>query len=364
MPPGGRMKLERWSLSFYRLPYAKEVRWSNAVEREGLFALLELVADNGARGIAEGTVKASWQGVSPRSLAAALEDLVLPLLRDIDLADSAAVAKALAGIPENRLARALVDSACWTLRAAASGTALWKTWARARVVELSWTVTRDTPGKMAAESADVCGRYGIRALKVKGGQGRDTDLQALREIRAAVGDGVAFFVDANSAYPRDAALDYVKALAQAGVVLAEDPAPLAPDAAFERLQRDCGMPILVDASCSTARDAQLYLERGARAIATKPGRVGLSETRAMEALAKSFGAATTVGIYAESLLGTLISLQQSGTIPAEQTFYLAMTSQVTAFELPIRAGCVELPDVADMASLVDWDRVRSLAYNI
>ena len=37
------MKLERWSLDFYRLPYSKEVRWSNAVEREGVFALLELV---------------------------------------------------------------------------------------------------------------------------------------------------------------------------------------------------------------------------------------------------------------------------------------------------------------------------------
>ena len=38
------MKLERWSLDFYRLPYSKEVRWSNAIEREGVFALLELVA--------------------------------------------------------------------------------------------------------------------------------------------------------------------------------------------------------------------------------------------------------------------------------------------------------------------------------
>ena len=38
------MKLERWSLAFYRLPYSKEVRWSNAIEREGVFALIELVA--------------------------------------------------------------------------------------------------------------------------------------------------------------------------------------------------------------------------------------------------------------------------------------------------------------------------------
>ncbi|MSQ54794.1 MAG: hypothetical protein EXR31_05440 [Betaproteobacteria bacterium] len=358
------MRLERWSLSFYRLPYAKEVRWSNAVERDGLYALLELVADTGARGVAEGTVKAAWQGVSPRSLAAALEDLVIPLIKPLDLADEPAVAAALAKIPENRLAKTLVDNACWTMRAAARGEPLWKTWGGARRVPLSWTVTRDAPAKMAEESAQVCGRYGIGTLKVKGGQGLDTDLKALKEIRAAVGEGVELFVDANSAYPRTEAPGYVRAIAQAGVVLVEDPVPLAPDAEFERLQGECGIPILVDSSCSSLRDAQLYLERGARALSTKPGRVGLSETRAIEALAKARGARTTVGIYAESLLGTLISLQQPGSIPAEQTFYLAMTEQVAAIELPILGGCVELPDVADLASLVDWNRIRALAYNI
>ncbi len=356
------MKLERWSLVFYRLPYSKEVRWSNAIEREGVFALLELVADNGARGIAEGTVKATWQGVSPRSLAAAVEDLVIPQLRSLDLADERAVASALAKLPENRLAKGLADSACCTLRAAALGEPLWKTWGRPRRVDLSWTVTRDTPSRMAAESAAVCAKYGIRALKVKGGQGRDVDLQALKEIHAAVGDGVEFFVDANSAYPRDEALGYVQALAQAGVVLAEDPVPLVPDARFEALQRDCGIPILIDSTCSTLRDTQLYLDRGAQALATKPGRVGLSECRAIEALAQARGARTTVGIYAESLLGTLVSLQIPGSIPAEQTFYLTMTDQVTGIELPIRDGAIELPDVADMASLVDRERVKKYAF--
>src|SRR5688500_11064555 len=41
------MKLARWSLLFYRLPYAREVVWSNAVEDSGLFALLRLESDTG-----------------------------------------------------------------------------------------------------------------------------------------------------------------------------------------------------------------------------------------------------------------------------------------------------------------------------
>lgn len=84
--PGVRVALERWSLHFYSLPYRREIVWANAVERAGLFALLVLEGDNGARGIAEGTIKAAWSGVSPRSLAAAFEDVLMPRLAGVDIA--------------------------------------------------------------------------------------------------------------------------------------------------------------------------------------------------------------------------------------------------------------------------------------
>src|SRR5262245_66663150 len=112
------MRLKEWSLHFYRLGYPRPVRWFNSSEQEGTFALLRLVTDDGASGVAEATLKPTWSGVSPRSMAAALEDLLLPAIRDVDLGDPAAVAQALARFPENRLAKALVDNACWTLQAA------------------------------------------------------------------------------------------------------------------------------------------------------------------------------------------------------------------------------------------------------
>ncbi|MGH8704281.1 MAG: hypothetical protein ACREUO_02570 [Burkholderiales bacterium] len=163
------MRLAGWSLHFYRLPYSREVVWANAVEREGTFALLKLVADSGAAGVAEGTIKATWSGVSPRSLAAALEDFLIPRIRATDLADENAVAAAFAGIPENRLAKGMVESACWTLRAAAARQPLWSLWGSQRKVDVAWTVTRQKPALMAAECAQVCDRYGFRTLKVKGG---------------------------------------------------------------------------------------------------------------------------------------------------------------------------------------------------
>ena len=354
------MKLERWSLHFYRLRYAREVVWANARESSGLFALLKLEA-GGAAGIAEGTLKDTWSGVSPASLKASLEDFLIPRLRAIDLGDEAAVTRAFAGIPENRLAKGMIESACWTLRAALAKHALWKIWNAGRSRELAWTVTRQKPAQMAAEAAEVCARYGFRVLKVKGGQGVDVDLRALAEIRAAIGEGVELYVDANSAYePADAA-EYVQALAAAGVTVAEDPCPLRPDAGFEALQKASPIPILVDRSCASKEDAALYLERGAQALSTKPGRVGLAETRAMTSLAAAKGAKTAVGIYAESALGTLVNLQQPGSMAAEQTFFLTMTEQVCTQVPAIRDGRIELPEAADLSALVDWERLGRLA---
>ena len=340
------------------MPYAREVVWSNAVEDAGVFALLTLTSDDGHVGIAEGTVKATWSAVSPRSLAAALEDVLLPRVIGRDVDD---VPRAFAGVPENRLAKGLVDNACWTMRAAAARKPLWQLWGGARRVALAWTVTRRAPALMALESKEACERHGFRTLKLKGGQGLETDLAALESIRAAVGPDVELYVDANSAYRREEALDYVRAVAAAGARVAEDPSPLAPDAEFEALQRACGIPILVDSSCASAADARLFLERGARALSAKPGRVGLSEARAIAALAGRARAKVAVGIYAESLLGTLVSLQLPGTMPAEQTFYLGMTEQVAALDFPVREGCVELPETADYASLVDWEKVKRFA---
>jgi L-Ala-D/L-Glu epimerase len=356
------VKLERWSLHFYRLPYAREVAWANARESSGLFALLVLEA-GGARGIAEGTLKDTWSGVSPASLKASLEDFLIPRLREVDLTDEKVVAKAFAGIPENRLAKGMIESACWTLRAAVAGEPLWKLWDAGRVRELAWTVTRRAPAAMAKEAAEVCAQYAFRALKVKGGQGVDTDLQALGEIRAAVGPQVELYVDANGHYARAEAPDYVRRLADAGITIAEDPCPLQPDREFEALQRACPIPILVDRSCASQEDAALYLERGAQALSTKPGRVGLSETRAIAAMALQRGARTAVGIYAESALGTLVNLQQPGSMPAEQTFFLTMTEQVSTLVPPIRDGRIELPETADLSQLVGWERLKQLAYN-
>src|SRR5439155_83777 len=100
-------------------------------------------------------------------------------------------------------------------------------------------------------------------------------------------------------------------------------------------------------------------------LSTKVGRIGYSEAREISALAQSNGARVALGLYAESALGTLISLQYGAAIPrplqlvaAEQTFYLGIREQVISTMPPVNDGRIALPRSPDLHALVDWDRVR------
>ena len=364
------MKIKSWSLHFYELPYAREVVWANAVESAGLYALLRLTDADGIEGVAEGTIKATWTGVSPRSLAAAFEDFLMPKVVGVGCDGVAGLMKRLEGVPENRLAKAMIDNAAWQIEACRAGQPLWKLWGGTPSVELTWAITRQPPSVMAAEAADVCTRYGFGTLKVKGGQGLEIDRIVMREIRAAVGDKVILYVDANSYYKRAEGLSYSLAMRDLGATVSEDPCPLKPDAVFTELQQGAGVPVLIDRTCTSALDAAHYLEKGATALSTKTGRIGFSESREISALAEAHGARVALGLYAESALGTLISLQYGAAIPpklqlvaAEQTFYLGIKEQVIDAMPPVKDGRIELPDSADLSKLVDWDRVKRFAVN-
>jgi L-alanine-DL-glutamate epimerase-like enolase superfamily enzyme len=185
----------------------------------------------------------------------------------------------------------------------------------------------------------------------------------MREVRAAVGPSVQLYVDANGAYPSADAADYALAMHDAGAVLIEDPCALSPDARFSRLQGSLAVPILVDFGCTGPRDARLFIERGARALSIKPGRFGISDSRAMQQLAVEAGCTPVVGLMGESMLGTIAALQFAAAlpgqvVPAELSWYLAMTEQVVTISPKIVEGGLTLPDAASMADLIDWDAME------
>ncbi len=359
------LKLSSHGCYTYDLPYERPVRWSDIVETAASFVALELMLDDGTAGFAEVTAKPTWNGVTPRLVQVALDEVLLPRLRTMDLSNPDEVHQQLQGVPEHHAAKALINNALWDALAQRHGKSLAALWHGSSEVEVSWALTRQAPTLMAQEAEDHIARYGFRTLKVKGGQGLSVDVDAVRAIRAAVGGQVRLYVDANGAYPPDQARDYVAALANEGVEVAEDPSRLRPGQWFAALQGACTLPVLVDFDARSRGDAQLYIESGAQALSVKPGRLGLSETRAIAATARDANVRLVVGLFGESAVGTLAALQLAATLPdsalpAEVTWYLAMQAQLLKTPLAVRDGRIRLPGMAGVRDDVDRQRLRRM----
>ena len=361
------MRLAQWSTHPIHLPYPRHTQRASTDEDGADYLLLRLVTDDGMVGVAEGVAKPAWQSVNPRALAVVIEELFIPLIRDIDLLDERAVNRALSHIREQRAARSMIDIACWDLRSQAAGRPLWHLWGGDAEVPVSWTVTRQAPGDMARDAAETVGRHGFRTLKVKGGQGRDVDRAALTQIRAAVGSDVELMVDANRGYPEEEGLSYVLELAELGVTVAEDPCQLRPNHAFRELQEASPIPLLVDNGCGSVEDAALFLEEGARALSLKLSRTGVTEAQRMAALAHAQNCAAHVGFIGETSLGALVALQVASalptrdySLPAETTFFLTFGQEYVAERVRVEDGRVRLPAVPGLGRWVDWERVSAL----
>jgi L-alanine-DL-glutamate epimerase-like enolase superfamily enzyme len=349
------------------IPYSRTIRWGAHSEDCADYLLIELVTRDGLVGIAEGTVKPNWMGATLRSLAVTIEEVFAPRLIGTDAADDKAITKSIDRVPENRLAKAIIDVACWDLRAQAAGRPLWKLWGGERSVPVSWTVTRQEPAAMAREAAGKVETHGFRMLKIKTGQGQECDLTALDEIRRAVGDGIRLYADSNGAYSAGDVAGFTAGLLECGVFLAEDPCRLQPDANFEWLRKTSALPLLVDGACRSLADASLFLERGAEALSVKIGKSGFTESMDIVHAARQRGAKAHIGFLGESSLGALAALQLAAVLPgreqwlpAEPSFFLTLPQEFVHAPLEIEDGAIVLPEEPSFAKLVDWDRVRAL----
>jgi L-alanine-DL-glutamate epimerase-like enolase superfamily enzyme len=360
-------KLTRHRFHPLHVPYGRPIRWAGHIESGVDILLLVLETDTGLQGVGETPVRLNWHAATLKSLMSVIDEVFIPQMAGLDLEDEIAVKAFLGGFKEHPLAKSLIDTACWDLRACAAGVPLWRRLGASDPnVPISWTVTRASPQSMAREAEKAAAQHGVKAFKVKTGQGIATDSLALQEIRRAVGDGAAFYADSNGA-DRPADLpDMSKMLADHGVTLFEDPCNFSPNDGFRALCADSRLPILVDNGCRSVAEASLYLDVGAEALSVKVMKTGITESRTIAQMAQAKGARVAVGISAASSLGALTALalsaglpDQARCAPCEETFFAGM-DDILLEPLRIEDGKVKLPAVSGNAPLIDWDKVSSL----
>jgi L-Ala-D/L-Glu epimerase len=146
-------------------------------------------------------------------------------------------------------ARDALDCALWDLEAKRSGKRVWEL-ANIPIVEqveTSFTISLDTPEKMAAGAKAAAA---LPILKLKLG-GNDIDLPRVEAVREAA-PNTRLLIDANESWSPDHYRKIVSALKKLDVDLIEQPFPADADEVLETL--DHPIPICADESCHTTVD--------------------------------------------------------------------------------------------------------------
>lgn len=184
---------------------------------------------------------------------------------------------------------------------------------------------------------------GFRACKLHLFGTAERDIEACREIRAAVGEGMVLMLDPAGRYrPRDA-LKVGRAIAELGFVRLED--PLAPDdrAGYRWLSPRIDVPIAVNDSLRwTSHECLDAIQAGIlQCVRMDPGRAGMAQALRMAAVADAAGAEFDVSAFAP--VGGV-----------EASLHLSLASSASRwFEHHEAAGLDEVPGLATGISIVD-----------
>src|SRR5437660_5248688 len=153
-------------------------------------------------------------------------------------------------------ARNALDCALWDLEAKTSGKRVWEL-ANVPIVpevQTSFTISLDTPEKMAAAAA-VAAELPILKLKL---QGDDLDLARVKGVRESA-PAARLLLDANESWSPEHYRKIVPALHELGVELIEQPFPANADKVLENL--DHPIPVCADESCHTTADLRRLTNR-------------------------------------------------------------------------------------------------------
>ena len=346
----------------FRLPLRGALSWGAHGHLEAAeHVLVRVHLEGGIVGRAEAPPRPTIYGetvASVRGILAYLE----PRLKGTDVADEAACARVLGGVPGNNTARGALDMALWDARAQAAGGTLFGLLAGPRRRIRASYILGIAPRADTLEEARRVVEAGVRVLKVKVGRDHARDLRLIADLeREFAGAGVELYADSNETLTPQAAPDALAAMRDAGLRYVEEPLPVSLIRERAALRAQEILPIVADDSCFTLPDLARELDFDTFNILNiKTARTGFTESLAMLALAAAAGKGVMVGSQASSGLGTLhaalIASQAGVDSPCELSFPLKLRADLLDVVPPLHAGELWLDEWRDVQ--LDPDKLR------
>jgi L-alanine-DL-glutamate epimerase-like enolase superfamily enzyme len=191
-------------------------------------------------------------------------------------------------------AKSAIDMACWDLLGKQAERPLAELLGGrfGERVDLYRSVSQAAPEKMAARAVAYV-KEGYRRIQVKVGLDPDEDIARIEAVRAAVGNGIVLFADANCGWSTHQARRFLRATRHLDYYLEQ---PCASYDECRALRGDCDRPLVLDESIdSLAALLRAHNDRVVDAITIKIARVGgVTRAKLIRDVAVELGIAVTV----------------------------------------------------------------------
>jgi len=257
----GPLRIKRVDAIPVALPLAKPMLMAAEKISTAENLLVRIEADNGLVGWGEATVAPTMTGDTLAGIVAAVRKHMAPLLVGADLRDRAVLAeRCRASIEHNGGAKAAVEIALLDLAGKHLGVACVDLigGAMRRAVENMWLLGNPDPAADIAEAKRKAAEgYGFFKLKV-GVKKVEAEIEAARQVRAALGGDVKLCADANTGWTVPKARQYLRGVEDVGLMFLEQPLPNDQPAGMAALNRLGILPICGD-ECISGGDEILRL---------------------------------------------------------------------------------------------------------
>jgi o-succinylbenzoate synthase len=270
------LRIERLRLREIRLPLKEPFQISSGTVGVRRICLLELLDEAGRTGWGESVADdlPNYSSETVDTVWLAVVRWLAPRILGVEMEGPEAVHERLAsGIQGHRMARAMVEMACWALAAERAEVPLADLLGGTRTrVETGISIGMQPTPAALLDRARIAYAAGYRKIKVKIGPG--ADIEYVAAVREALGGGAPLMADANSAYAL-ADAEHLARLDAYDLMMIEQ--PLAQDDLVRHaaLQRTLRTPICLDESITGPERAEDMIALGsARIVNIKPGRVG------------------------------------------------------------------------------------------
>jgi L-alanine-DL-glutamate epimerase-like enolase superfamily enzyme len=218
-------------------------------------------------------------------------------------------------------AKAAIDMACWDALGKRAQLPLAELLGGrfGERVDLYRSVSQDTPARMV-ERARAYVSEGYRRIQVKVGLDPDEDVERMQAVRAAVGDGIVLFADANGGWSTHHARRFLRATRDIDYYLEQ---PCATYEECRAIRGDCDCPLVLDESIdSLAALLRAHADRVVDAVTIKIARVGgVTRARLIRDVAVDMGLAVTVEDTGGADIDTAAMIHLSLSTPQEHRLH-------------------------------------------